>query len=314
VAHAGASRQGGRVKELFRRRVALVTGKGGVGRTTMTAAIAIAGAKLGKRVLVTELADPEVEYTPLARLFGRERLPAEPVELAPNVRGCCLYFRRGHELFFHTVLPIAPLVNAALSSSALRKMLEAAPSLVELGVFYHLLTLMTAERRDGSPEYDLIIIDMPASGHTLGLTGLPERILEVMPRGPIARAMREGQAMMYDPEFSGTFIITLPEVLPVTESLELAEGLAAHNVQVAGIFLNRFIDDTFTADERAVLAPVLEDREVYGKSRFLASVRAEESEQRLREGTNARIVRVPELEDQGRDLIEHIASVLVEAN
>jgi arsenite-transporting ATPase len=313
VAHAGASRQGGWVQELFRKRVALVTGKGGVGRTTMTAAIAIAGAKLGKRVLVTELSDPEVEYTPLARLFGRDRLPAEPIELSTNVRGCCLYFRRGHELFFHTVLPIAPLVNAALNSGALRKMLEAAPSLVELGVFYHLLSLMTAERKTGIPEYDLILIDMPASGHTLGLTGLPERILEVMPKGPIARAMREGQAMMYDPEFSGTFVITLPELLPVTESLELIEGLAAHNVEVAGVFLNRFVEDTFDPEERAVLGPVLEDKAIFGKNRFLASVRADESERRLGAGTRARIVRVPEYADQGRALLDAIAKRLLEA-
>ncbi len=300
------------MNEVFRRRVALVTGKGGVGRTTMTAALAIAAAKRGKRVLVTELADPNVEYTPLARLFGKERFPADPVEIAPGVRGCCLYFRRGHELFFHKVLPIAPLVNAALSSAALRKMLEAAPSLIELGVFSHLLTLMTAQRGDGQPEFDLILVDMPASGHTLGLTGLPERILEVMPKGPIARAMREGQAMMYDRDFAGTFIITLPEVLPVTESLELIEGLASHNVEVAGVILNRYVEDTFTAAERAALAPLLEDAEVFGKSRFLASVRAEEAEARLRHGTRAPIVRIPEYPDQGRALLDVIAQRLQE--
>ena len=52
---------------LFQRRVILVTGKGGVGRTTITGALALAAARLGKRVIVTEQSAPEVEYTPLAR-------------------------------------------------------------------------------------------------------------------------------------------------------------------------------------------------------------------------------------------------------
>jgi arsenite-transporting ATPase len=298
------------VDELFGMRVALITGKGGVGRTTLSGALALAAAKKGRRVLVTEIGDPSVEYTPLARLFGRETLPVDPEELAPGVWGCMLWARRGHERFFKKVLPIPALVNAALSSGPLIRMLDAAPSLAEMGVFYHLLTLILAERPDGSPEFDLVLVDMPASGHTLGLTGLPERVLEVMPSGPIATAMREGQALMYDPTKTGTWVVTLPEVLPVTEALETMEALERDNLPLGGVILNRWLDDPFTAEERAVLAPLLQDREVYGKARFLGSARSEQALERLDRATSLKITRIPELPDQGRKLLDAIANHL----
>lgn len=293
--------------ELFRMRVALITGKGGVGRTTMTGAVAIAAARRGLNVLITEIGDPSVEYTPLARLFGRETLPVDPEELAPNVSGCMLWARRGHERFFARVLPIPALVNAALASGPLIRMLDAAPSLAEMGVFYHLLTLILAERANGKPQYDLVIVDMPASGHALGLTGLPERVLEVMPSGPIATAMREGQALMYDPTKLGTWVVTLPEVLPVTEALETMEALERDNLPMGGVILNRWLDDPFTAEERAVLTPMLEGREVFGSARFLGAARSEQALARLQKSTALRIDRIPELANQGTSLLEAIA-------
>lgn len=301
------------VLELFDRRVVLITGKGGVGRTTLTAALALAGARRGRRVLVTEVTDPDVEYTPLARLFGREMLPVDPEPLAPGVRGCVLWAKRGHERFFRKVLPIPALVNAALNSGPLRRMLEAAPSLTEMGVFYHLLSLIL-ETRDGDvPEHELILVDMPASGHTLGLTGLPERILEVMPRGPIARAMREGQALLYDPAFAGAWVVALPERLPVTEAIELLEGLEQDRMPLGGVLLNRWLDDPFTAGERAALAPVLAEAAVFGRSRFIAAERAQAALDELVTGTALPVHRVPERAEVGQALIEALAAELAAA-
>jgi anion-transporting ArsA/GET3 family ATPase len=301
------------VDELFSRRVALITGKGGVGRTTLSGALAIAGARRGLRVLVTEVTEVDAEYTPLARLFGRDTLPIDPVELAPGVAGCMLYSRRGHERFFARVLPIPMLVNAALGSSALRKMLEAAPSLTEMGIFYHLITLVRAERSPGVPLYDLVLVDMPASGHTLGLTGLPERILEVMPRGPIAKAMREGQELLYDPAATAAWVVTLPELLPVTEALELLEGLERDKLALGGVILNRYLVDEFTPAERAALDGVLDGAAVYGKTRFDGAKGSEDALERLSRGTSLRVDRVAELPEVGRKLLEAIADGLVGA-
>jgi Mrp family chromosome partitioning ATPase len=267
--------------ELFERRVALVTGKGGVGRTTLAAGLAIAAAAAGKRVLLTEIGEPDGDYTPLARMFGRDTFPADPVPLPPpagldvgdRLHGCVLWPRNGHEAFFRTVIPVGAVVKAAMNSGALRKLLDTAPSFREMGIFYHIFTLLEEKRRDGSDRFDLVIVDMPASGHTLGLTGLPERLLALMPTGPIAEAMHKGRPYFTDPEKCAAWIVTLPEVLPITESIELLDGLRETETPVGGILVNRVLEDPFTPEERAALTPVLTPDHL-GHERFVGVVQS----------------------------------------
>ncbi|MEZ4315969.1 MAG: ArsA-related P-loop ATPase [Myxococcota bacterium] len=296
--------------DLFERRVALITGKGGVGRTTVTAAIAVAAAKRGKRVLVTELGEPDGDYTPLARIFGRDTLPADPEHLAPGIDGCVLWPRRGHEAFFRTVIPVGAVVTAAMNSGALRKLLDTAPSFREMGIFYHIFTLLEEQVSPGKPRYDVVIVDMPASGHTLGLTGLPERLLALMPTGPIAEAMHKGRPYFTRPDLCGAWVVTLPEVLPITESLELIEGLEGHDTPVAGILVNRVVEDPFTAEERAALEPVLTP-EHYGYERFVGVVQATAALADLRHRTQTTTVEIPEYPLGSMELIDAMADHLV---
>lgn len=276
--------------DLFGRRVALVTGKGGVGRTTLSAGLALAAAASGKRVLLTEIAEPDGDYTPLARMFGRDTLPADPVPLRPpqgvnvgdRLHGCVLWPRNGHEAFFRTVIPVGAIVKAAMRSGALRKLLDTAPSFREMGIFYHIFTLLEDKRNDGSNRFDLVIVDMPASGHTLGLTGLPERLLAMMPTGPIADAMHRGRPYFTDPELCAAWIVTLPEVLPITESVELLDGLRDTETPVGGILVNRVLEDPFTPEERHALEPVL-DASHLGYERFVGVVQSTAALADLRE-------------------------------
>ncbi len=292
------------------KRVALVTGKGGVGRTTMSAALARAAARRGLRVLLTEIGEPDGDYTALARLFGRDTFPGEPTIIAPGVKGCTLWPRKGHELFFRRVIRVGPVVNAAMRSGALRRLLEAAPSFREMGVFYHLFHLLELTRPDGSHEHELVIVDMPASGHTLGLTGLRDRLLALMPNGPIARVLDEGAPYFHDPDVTGAYIVTLPETLPVSECLDLAQGLRDSRTPIGGIFVNRMLEDPFTPEERAALVPFAH-MPYYGFDRYQQVPRSAEALARLRASTDLPIEVVPELALAGSELIAGIADALV---
>lgn len=287
--------------DFLNRRVVLVTGKGGVGRTTVAVALARAAAKAGKRVLLTEVGDPEGGHSACARRFGVDHLTPEPRPLGDGVSGAHLWARTGHESFLATVLPAPPLVRAAVRSKALSKFLIAAPSFHEMGVFYHLLTLLKAERRDGSPVHELVIIDMPATGHALALTGLPDILLRLIPGGPIARAMREGQSYMNDPRSAAAWIVTLPEQLPVTESLELLEGLRETKVPVGPIVLNRFPADPFTSEERAALEAVLHVQPMHGSMAFHRIATAAEQDERLSHA-DVPVLRLPESADPDGEL------------
>ncbi len=295
--------------DVFDKRVALITGKGGVGRTTVTAALARAAAAKGIRVLVTEIAEPEGDYTPLARLFGRDNLPVEPVQLEPGIKGCVLWYRRGHEHFFPRVSPVRALVKAAMRSSALRKLLDSAPSFREMGVFNHMFALAEERREDGEYEHELLILDMPASGHTLGLTGLRRRLLELAPTGPIAQVLDDGRAYFVDPKVTGAFVVTLPETLPVTECLELIEGLVDHGTPVGGVIVNRVLSDPFTPAERKALEPHASES-LFGMARFKGIPHSAKALANLKASTDQPIHEIPEFPQQGDELIDTIAKVL----
>ncbi|HEY1087454.1 MAG TPA: ArsA-related P-loop ATPase, partial [Archangium sp.] len=140
------------LQSLLQKRVVLMTGKGGVGRSTLTAALAQLAQRKGVRVLVCDIGDDPNDYSPLARHFGRDRLPGSVEEIAPGIRGLVLLARAGQELFLKSVLRSGTLARAAIGSDSLRRLLSAGPSFKEMGVFFQLLTLLREQRSDGTPE------------------------------------------------------------------------------------------------------------------------------------------------------------------
>lgn len=297
------------LQELFTKRVVLMTGKGGVGRSSLTAALAQQAQRKGVRVLICDIGDDPNDYSPLARHFGRDRLSPVPEVVSPGIRGVVLLARTGQELFLKSVLRSGTLARAALSSDALRRLLSAGPSFKEMGVFFQLLTLLRAKRADGEPENQLVLIDMPATGHTLSLTGLPELLLRLVPRGPIAAALREGQSYLNDPKLGAAWVVAIPETLPVSECLELLEGLGKTGMPTGGVLMNRVPLDPFSAAERAALQSSLERINPLGAEGFRRPVLARREIARLRQGTKLPIVEVPELA-HGTNLISGLADVL----
>lgn len=289
----------------FQRRIHLITGKGGVGRTTVTAALARAAAR-DHRTLLLELGDPGEGPSPLARLFGREHLPIEPGLLEPGLHGARLWAPAGHEGFLRATLPGGALISAALRSRALSRFLIAAPSFHEMGIFYHLLMLLEAK-----PAWQQVILDMPATGHALALTGLPAVLLRLIPRGPIATAMKAGQAYMNDPARADAWVVTLPEKLPVSEALELMGGLRETGMTVGGVFLNRMPEDGFTPEETTALQAWLVERPVQGEAAFARILDARTAAERLRaHAPDLPVIALPEVpHDPGRGLVAPLWAV-----
>lgn len=300
------------------RRVWLLTGKGGVGRTALSAACALFAARRGKRVLLTEIGDPAERCSPLARIFGRELLPeAEPAPIADGLLGVQLLATTGQENYLRSVLPSKMLVRAVLASEALRRLAAAGPSLRELGIFHQLLTLLRARRADGTPTHELIVADMPATGHTLSLTALPERLLRLFKSGPIHDNLCEGQRYLNDPAKAAALIVTLPETLPISECLDLAEGLSATRVPLGAVLVNRVPADPFTPAERAALAPLLIDASRPGVTRFRRYPKSRAELERLRRNLpSVPIFELPEIADEasgavsGANAERHLAEAL----
>lgn len=215
------------------------------------------------------------------------------------------------ELFLASVLRVTALARAALSIRPLKRLFLAVPSLRELGIFFHLLTYLRATRPDGGgPEHELILVDMPATGHTLALTGLPQVILRLVSRGPIADALREGQSYLNAADKALAYVVTLPEELPVSESLELLEGLSRTSVPCGGLFVNRVPSHGFSPAEIEALQEFLPGRQLYGADGFHRGLEARRAIERLQRSTDVPLLEVGELETTGPELAHGVADLI----
>jgi arsenite/tail-anchored protein-transporting ATPase len=242
-------------QSIWDRRLILVTGKGGVGKSVVTAALARAAHAAGRRVLVAEVTPDVSTYSRLLAHFGHATSKGEePFKIEPRLSGARITPSTGHKLFLRAALRVRLLVDTAMRSAALTRFLMAAPTFPEIGALYQLVSLLR------SPDFDHVIVDLPATGHALALASLPKTVLRIVPSGLIGSAIREGLELMTDPARGGAVVVTLPESMPITESLELTAALKKLDIPVRGIVLNKMPPDGFTDDEKRELEAHIESR------------------------------------------------------
>lgn len=272
---------GGFTFELHKRRVLFVTGKGGVGKTTLAAAISRALAARGARTLALEVLDEDDSESPLAALLKtKTRDDGEPTSAGKNLFVAALSPASGHKAFLRDTLPVKMLADAAMKSQAVRRFLNAAPTFPELGVLYRLLDLSRA-REGNKRAWDHLVVDLPATGHALALVQVPGAVQRIVSGGAIGQAVRSGLELMCDPQKTGALVVTLPEPLPVSESIELARGLASTGVAVAGVALNRVPHDPFDDGELEAALHIAAERPTLGGRTVQRIARARKARARL---------------------------------
>jgi anion-transporting ArsA/GET3 family ATPase len=296
---------------LVERRIIIVTGKGGVGKTTLTAALGRAFAAKGKRVLLAEIVPSPDTPSQLHDDVGGPEPTEEPALVSENLWLSLLTPTVGHLRFLQDALPIRILADAAMRSQALRKFLSAAPGFSDMGVMYRMLDLMKMKRSGGLPMFDICIIDSPATGHALALAQIPEFLTRVIPGGPILRAATEGVKVLTDPAVTGCVVVTLPETLPVTEALELEKGLAKHHLAVSAIVVNRVPQDPFSPEERVALKSMLEKGSgVFGTRELRRIERAESALKLLHEKHPEHSVVLAEVPGSGIEAATALSALL----
>src|SRR5215207_225723 len=150
---------------LLERRLVVVTGKGGVGKTTVSAALGLLAARAGKRTVICEVAEQEQ----LAAIFGVAASEHEERELRPRLHAISVDPERAKEEWLRYQLKSSALASVLGGSSVFRCLSAAAPGLSELVTIGKVWDLAQLERRTGGSEFDLTIVDAPATGHGVAM-------------------------------------------------------------------------------------------------------------------------------------------------
>lgn len=220
---------------LLDRNVLLVTGKGGVGKSAVTAGLARLAASRGKRVLWVE----HESVSRAAPLFGRTTIGPEPVTLAPNLQAVTLDAEASLQFFVVHQLRVKALAQLALRNQAVRHFFQAVPAMKPILFLFQLWRFEVEHGHRGDRRWDLVICDLPTSGFVSGMYAIPQTLAGVFRLGPIAEYARDMAAMLGDPRRTGLVLVTLPEELPVVETLELREALRQkHGVEAAALIVN----------------------------------------------------------------------------
>ena len=228
--------------DLFQRRLILVVGKGGVGRSTIAAAIAGECARRGRKTLLFET-NANDRFGPY---FEKPPVGPEIAQIAPNLSAVNATPASALAEYGLMVLRFKSVYEMVFENRVTKAFLRAVPGLDEYALlgkaWFH-----TTEEKRGRPVWDTVVFDLPASGHSVSMLRIPWVIVDTVPEGPLTRDAREVKSLLTDRVRTATVLVTLAEEMPVNEAVELEGKLAALGIIPQKLIVNQVYPEHFPA-------------------------------------------------------------------
>jgi anion-transporting ArsA/GET3 family ATPase len=241
---------------LLDKRLIFVTGKGGVGKSTVSAALGLAAVRAGRRTIVVEVAYQDR----LARAFGVEDSHFRETPVQDGLFTISLDPPHALEEYLRIQLRVKPLADLLFSSRMFQYLAVATPGLAELVTMGKVWELAQPRRRvRGAEPYDLVIVDAPATGHGVAIMRTPKMFADIARVGPVAQQGRAIHETVVDRHNTGVVAVALPEEMPVNETVMLRDELRrALGLKLDRVVVNALYPDRFGPRHRATLARALD--------------------------------------------------------
>jgi len=240
------------------RELLVVTGKGGVGKTTVATAIGLLANERGLRTIVVEVG----EQARLPALFGAPTPePGVEVELQPGLSSLTIDPDRA---LLEWLQALGGRVSGRVlaSSNTFQYFAAAAPGAKELISMVKIWELTRGNRWRGRERgrrrgYDLVVLDAPATGHALGMLGSPSTFGRIARVGPIASQTERLRGLLEDPARSSYFAVAQATEMAISETLELQERLRERlGRELDAVVVNGVLPQRFSNGELRALAPL----------------------------------------------------------
>jgi anion-transporting ArsA/GET3 family ATPase len=234
---------------LLDRRLLFVTGKGGVGKTTIAAALGQLAASHGRRTLLCEV-DAKGN---LAGAFETGPTTFEAREIAPDLWAMSMDTEASLKEYLRLQLKLPLLARMGPLARTFDFVANAAPGVKEILVVGKLCYEVREDH------YDLVVVDAPASGHIVAQLAAPAAIGDLVQVGRVRDQTGWMLDILRDPARTGVVIVSTPEEMPVTETLELTGRLRTETpVDVASVVVNRVLPELFTRSDEELFRALRE--------------------------------------------------------
>jgi anion-transporting ArsA/GET3 family ATPase len=186
-------------------------------------------------------------------MLGAPPVGSSVAQVEENVWAVNIVPETALEEYGALVLRSRALYRTLFDNRYVRTFLRAVPGMQEWAMLGKAWWHTTETRHDGSPRYDVVILDAPATGHGIDMLRVPKVIVDVVPAGLLRRDADRAWALLQDPYACAIVLVTLPEEMPTTETIELARALTDMGLHVGRVVVNGVLPPIFSREERAQL-------------------------------------------------------------
>ena len=263
-----------------------VTGKGGVGKTTVAVALGLRAAAEGKRTIVCEVAAQENA----SRIFDHAEVGFHEVEMEQNLWSISIDPDESMREYVLLQLKVRAMRDMLFRSRIFNYLAAATPGLKELVTIGKIWELAQLDRKvKKGRKYDLVIVDAPATGHGIGFLQTPRTFAAIARVGPIHSQAQQLDRLITDSKHTGVAIVALPEEMPVNESATLEHDLRTEvGIAVDRVYMNAVYPERFSSAEAESLARLSDE----GNGAARAAARAALSEHERARSQRAQLARL----------------------